>query len=75
LLAERAGARAEKIDEKLLFTHDTIFAAMRQKRPSCGSDRSLGKRSFATAAMASYPPRRSYRVFVSSLIVSSLKIP
>ena len=31
-------------------------------------------RSFATAAMALYPPRRSNRVFVASLIVSSSKL-
>lgn len=45
-----------------------------QKRPSCGSDRSRGRRSSATAAMAPYPPRRSYRDFVPSLIVSSPKL-
>ena len=45
-----------------------------QKRPSCGSERSLGMRSFATAAMALYPPRRSNKVFVASLIVSSSKL-
>ena len=39
-----------------------------------GSDRSRGRRSSATAAMAPYPPRRSYRDFVPSLIVSSPKL-
>src|SRR5258705_1766623 len=32
-----------------------------QKRPSCGSARSLGRMSFATAAIALYPPSRMSR--------------
>jgi hypothetical protein len=52
-------ARAEEIDEQLLLAHDTVFPTVRPEAPELRIGLSLDSRSFATAAIALYPQRRS----------------
>ena len=55
---ENLEKQVKEVDEELLFPHYAILSAMRPEAPELWIG-SLGRRSFATAAIALYPPRRS----------------